>query len=135
MGYLKNEKATRETLDAEGYIHSGDLGRVDEDYYLQITGRKKELIITSGGENIAPVPIEDLIKTSCPVVSNAVLIGDERKYLTALITMQTEVKMENGVSKPTTLLAQEVRTNLRAMRCEAITSEEAARDSKVLGYI
>ena len=60
MGYLKNEEATRETLDEEGYIHSGDIGRVDEENFLKITGRVKELIITAGGENVAPVPIEEL---------------------------------------------------------------------------
>ena len=93
MGYLKNEQANREILDEDGYIHSGDIGRVDEDNYLKITGRVKELIITAGGENVAPVPIEEMLKNVCPVVSNAVLIGDDRKYLTMLITLQTEIDM------------------------------------------
>lgn len=59
VGYIKNEKATAETIDNQGFVHSGDLGRVDEDGFLKITGRIKELIITAGGENIAPVLIED----------------------------------------------------------------------------
>lgn len=58
VGYIKNEKATRETIDHEGYVHSGDLGYLDEDGFLVITGRLKELIITAGGENVAPLPIE-----------------------------------------------------------------------------
>lgn len=58
VGYIKNEKATRETIDHEGYVHSGDLGYLDEEGFLVITGRLKELIITAGGENVAPLPIE-----------------------------------------------------------------------------
>jgi long-chain-fatty-acid--CoA ligase ACSBG len=59
MGYLKNEKATMEVIDEDGYFHSGDLGRVDERGFVHITGRIKELIITAGGENIAPIIIEE----------------------------------------------------------------------------
>jgi len=62
MGYLKNEKATIETIDALGFIRSGDKGKIDKDGHLKITGRIKELIITAGGENIAPVMIEDNFK-------------------------------------------------------------------------
>lgn len=62
MGYLKNEKATIETLDSQGFLHSGDRGRIEKDGHLKITGRIKELIITAGGENVAPVPIEDNFK-------------------------------------------------------------------------
>ena len=58
-GYLKNEQATKDTIDALGYLHSGDKGKIDKDGFLSITGRIKELIITAGGENVAPVPIED----------------------------------------------------------------------------
>ena len=62
MGYLKDEKGTTETIDGVGYVHSGDRGIVDKDGHIKITGRIKELIITAGGENIAPVPIEDCFK-------------------------------------------------------------------------
>lgn len=63
MGYLNNEEATRECIDQNGYFKTGDQGRIDEGGFLKITGRMKELIITAGGENVAPVPIEDNFKT------------------------------------------------------------------------
>jgi len=66
MGYLKNEQATKETIDSQGYLHSGDLGKIDKDGFLFITGRIKELIITAGGENVAPLNIEDNFKEYCP---------------------------------------------------------------------
>ena len=85
LGYLKEPAATAETL-IDGRLATGDLGSFDKDGFLSITGRKKELIITAGGKNIAPKNIEALIKGS-PLVSEAVVIGDRRKYLTALVTL------------------------------------------------
>ena len=69
IGYLNNEQATRETLDADGFIHSGDIGTCDSEGFVKITGRIKELIITAGGENVAPVLIEDSLKSICPITS------------------------------------------------------------------
>jgi len=91
MGYLKNDKATRETLDPEGYLHSGDLGVITDKGFLKITGRIKELIITAGGENVAPVPIEDNFKDAAPYVSNVMVIGDDKKFLSALVTFKVDV--------------------------------------------
>jgi len=76
MGYLKNEQATKECIDEYGYFKTGDQGRIDKGGYLKITGRIKELIITAGGENVAPVPIEDNFKEACPACSNIMLIGE-----------------------------------------------------------
>jgi long-chain acyl-CoA synthetase len=85
LGYFKEPEATAETL-VDGWLHSGDLGEVDAQGFLTITGRKKEILITAGGKNIAPKNIEAGIKQN-PLVSEAVVIGDRRKYLTALVTL------------------------------------------------
>lgn len=85
MGYLKNQAATDKAL-IDGWLYSGDLGEVDENGYFTIIGRKKEIIITSGGKNIAPKNIEAALK-NLPLVSQAVVIGERRRYLTALITL------------------------------------------------
>jgi len=76
MGYLKNEEATKECFDANGYFKTGDKGRLDKGRFLKITGRIKELIIGAGGENIAPVPIEDAFKQHCPACSNIMVVGE-----------------------------------------------------------
>ncbi|OUS14188.1 hypothetical protein A9Q89_01465 [Gammaproteobacteria bacterium 53_120_T64] len=88
-GYLGNEAATREAIDADGWLHSGDIGTINDAGFLQITGRKKDIIITAGGENIAPQLLEGKLK-AITAVSQAVVIGDQRKYLSALITLDIE---------------------------------------------
>jgi len=83
MGYFKNQAATDEVI-RDGWLHTGDIGHLDEAGFLFITGRKKELIVTSGGKNIAPVYLESLL-TRDPLIAQAVVIGDDRKYLVALL--------------------------------------------------
>jgi len=98
MGYLNNAEKTNEAIDEEGWIHTGDVGKADDDGYYYITGRIKELIITAGGENIAPVPIEDNIKEQLPLIATAMVIGDKKKFLSVLLTLQVEVDINTGLS-------------------------------------
>ncbi|XP_056140333.1 long-chain-fatty-acid--CoA ligase ACSBG2-like [Lampris incognitus] len=95
MGYLNMPDKTAEALDQDGWLHSGDLGKHDKNDFLYITGRIKELIITAGGENIPPVHIEDAVKAETPIISNAMLIGDKRKFLSMLLTLKCTVD-DNG---------------------------------------
>lgn len=87
-GYYKKEQETREALEG-GWLHTGDIGHLDDEGYLVITDRKKDLIITSGGKNIAPQPIENLLKQN-PYITNAVVLGSRRKFVSALIVPNFE---------------------------------------------
>jgi long-chain acyl-CoA synthetase len=88
QGYYKNEEATRETL-VDGWLHTGDIGAIDADGFVKITGRKKDIIITAGGKNITPANIEAEVRQH-PLVSQCVVIGDRRPYLVALVTLDPE---------------------------------------------
>jgi long-chain acyl-CoA synthetase len=88
QGYFKEVEATAEALEG-GWLHSGDVGNLDEDGYLIITDRKKDLIITAGGKNVAPQELESRLKYH-PLISQAVVVGDRRPYLAAIITLDPE---------------------------------------------
>lgn len=88
-GYFKNPEATDETIDADGWLHTGDVGYIDGDGHLHITDRMKDIIITAGGKNLSPSEIENKLKTS-PYIKEAVVLGDKRKYLTALVGIERD---------------------------------------------
>jgi len=100
LGYYKEPQATAETLK-DGWLYSGDLGAFDADGFLKITGRKKEILITAGGKNIAPKNIEAALKNH-PLINEAVVIGDRRKFLTCLVTLDPEASArfarEHGIA-------------------------------------
>jgi long-chain acyl-CoA synthetase len=89
-GYYKDEEATREVLGDDGWLRSGDLGRVDEDGFIHITDRKKDILVTAGGKNVAPQNLENALKTT-PLISQALVVGDRRPYVAALITVDPSV--------------------------------------------
>ncbi|HEX2059051.1 MAG TPA: long-chain fatty acid--CoA ligase [Actinomycetota bacterium] len=112
-GYFKDDKATRETIDEDGWLHSGDVGEFNEHGYLKITDRKKDLIITAGGKNIAPQEIENKIKVHS-LISQVVAIGDRRPFMTCLITLDPEKApawaKEQGIDGDMAAIAKHERT-------------------------
>jgi len=88
-GYWNNEAATSEAIDAEGWFHTGDIGEIDDDGFVKITGRKKELIVTAGGKNVAPAVLEDRVRAHW-LVSQCLVVGDAQPFIAALITIDPE---------------------------------------------
>lgn len=132
MGYFKNEADTMNTIDEKGFLHSGDVGKIDERGNLSITGRIKELIITAGGENIAPVLIENEIKEALPFVSNAMVIGDKRKYLVVLLTLKYAMDKENRITEA---LSEEALRHLQAIGCKATNFEQISKDEVLKKFV
>jgi long-chain acyl-CoA synthetase len=97
-GYYNNDKATQETLEG-GWFHTGDIGELDDEGYLRITGRKKELIVTAGGKNVAPAVLEDRIRAH-PLISQCLVVGDQKPFIACLVTIDEEAfpdwKKSNG---------------------------------------
>ncbi|XP_057579704.1 long-chain-fatty-acid--CoA ligase ACSBG1 [Hippopotamus amphibius kiboko] len=122
MGYLNMEDRTCDAIDADGWLHTGDMGRLDADGFLYITGRLKELVITAGGENVPPVPLEEAVKTELPIISNAMLIGDQRKFLSMLLTLKCT--LDPDTSDPTDNLTEQAVEFCQRVGSKATTVSE-----------
>ncbi len=142
MGYMYMEKETRDTIDDDGFLHSGDVGEFDNNDdvdvpkpsgFMKITGRIKELIITAGGENIPPVLIENEMKSNMIAISNCMVIGDRRKFLSMLISLKVEVDVETGL--PTDKLATDSLFVAQQIGSNAKTYTEAKADPLFKQYI
>ncbi len=123
-GYWQNEEATKETFDGE-WFKTGDLGELDDTGHLRVTGRKKDLIVTAGGKNVSPGPMEDRMRTH-PLVSQAVVIGDGRPFVSVLVTLDEEAvtkwKGEHGVPEQTSIRDLATNAVLRAEIQDAVNS-------------
>jgi len=88
-GYWRNDDATKEAIDSDGWFHTGDIGEIDDDGFVRITGRKKELIVTAGGKNVAPAVLEDRVRGHW-LVSQCLVVGDQKPFIAALVTIDPE---------------------------------------------
>jgi long-chain acyl-CoA synthetase len=142
-GYWKNEQATAEAIDGEGWFHTGDLGELDDDGFLKITGRKKEIIVTAGGKNVAPAVLEDRIRAH-RLVSQTIVVGDQRPFIAALITLDDEALPAwlESKGKPTDLTAEQLRDDEELIAeidaavkeaNKAVSQAEAIKKFRVLG--
>lgn len=132
MGYLKMPEETLRVIDDDGFLHSGDCGSVDADGFWKVTGRIKELIVTAGGENIPPILIESELKRLAPALSNVVLIGDKRKYLTVLLTLNCRVNGDTEGAEGE--LLGEAANLMKTLGSNARTAQEASEDQLVQKY-
>ena len=131
-GYYRNYKDTKTAFDSDGWFYTGDMGYVDKDGYLYITGREKDIIITSGGEIVSPVSIENTVKDLIPLVDHAVVIGDRKKYLSLLLTLKLEV---TSTGEPTVLFTKEAKNILKLIGSESQNSVDVTDDSQIKQYI
>ncbi|WP_433262829.1 AMP-dependent synthetase/ligase [Micromonospora vinacea] len=144
QGYWRNETATAETISADGWFRTGDLGQLDSDGYLSITGRKKELIVTAGGKNVAPAVLEDLVRAH-PLISQCVVVGDRKPFIAALVTVDEEALptwLESaGMPLDTTIeqlrehegLRKEIQTAIDTAN-QAVSKAEAIKVFRVLPH-
>src|SRR4051812_4062157 len=142
-GYWKNEQATAEAIDAEGWFHTGDIGELDTEGFLRITGRKKEILVTAGGKNVAPAVLEDRLRAH-KLVSQCIVVGDQRPFIAALVTLDVEALPAwlKSRGKDESMTAEqlredpELRAELDAAVAEAnraVSHAEAIKKYRVLG--
>ena len=143
MGYMYMPDKTAETIDEEGFLHSGDIGEFDDNNdsdipkgpsgFMKITGRIKELIITAGGENVPPVLIENEMKAAMVALSNCMVIGDKRKFLSMVVSLRVDVDMETGL--PTDKLSKDSLFVAQQIGSTATTYTEAKIDPLWTSYV
>ena len=92
-GYWRNDAATSDVLSKDGWLSTGDLGEIDDEGFVRVTGRKKELLVTVGGKNVAPTVLEDALRAH-PLVSQCMVVGDGRPFIAALVTLDPEAVAE-----------------------------------------
>jgi long-chain acyl-CoA synthetase len=136
-GYFHNDEATAEVIDDEGWFHTGDLGELDPDGFLKVTGRKKEIIVTAGGKNVAPAVLEERLKAN-RLISQAMVVGDNRPFVGALITLEPEeltaFAAENGVEGSPEELAQHEVVRAEIDRAVAKANEAVSRPESIRNY-
>lgn len=132
MGYLNREDATRKDMTEDGWLKTGDLVSIDKDGFHFIVGREKDLIITAGGENIAPQTIHDAVKEKLPVISQVLLLGDKQKFVSTFLTLAVEVNPDT--LEPSNKLSSAARDWCRSVGSNANTVEDCLRgpDHKVM---
>jgi long-chain acyl-CoA synthetase len=142
-GYWKNEDATKEAIDSEGFFHTGDIGELDTDGFLKITGRKKEILVTAGGKNVAPAVLEDRLR-SHRLISQCIVVGDQRPFIAALITLDEEALPQwlESKGKPAGTTVEQIRedADLKAEidaavkdANKAVSQAEAIKKFHILG--
>ena len=135
MGYWNNQAATSEAMTSDGWFRTGDIGELDGDGFLRITGRKKELVVTAGGKNVAPAVLEDRLRAN-PIISQCVVVGDNKPYIGALITLDQEalpqiLTANNIASAPMTELI--ANPEIRALVQKAVNSaNESVSNSEAI---
>src|SRR5215210_3567943 len=130
-GYRNQREQTREAIDADGWLHTGDIGEFDEDGYLKLVDRKKELIISAGGKNMSPANIEAKLKVSSPVIGQAIAIGDGKPYNVALITLDPDVAPAFEQQQGRDALLAEVERGIQAAN-EQLARVEQIKKFKLL---
>jgi len=135
MGYINREDATRKDMTEDGWLKTGDLVSIDQDGFHFIVGREKDLIITAGGENIAPQPIHDLVKEKLPIISQVLLLGDKQKFVSTFLTLAVEVNPDT--MEPSNKLTMAARDWCRSVGSNANSIEDvlAGPDHRVMKAI
>jgi long-chain acyl-CoA synthetase len=137
-GYRREPEKTREAIDEDGWLHTGDVARADEDGYLTIIDRKKELIINSAGKNMSPTKIELSVKESSPLVGEVVAIGDGRTYVTALVVLDEDAARawaaEQGVAAEATTLARDERIRAEIAAAVEKANQKLARVEQIKAH-